>query len=211
MNDKLTKKEVCALLRIGYSTLGRWMREARIKFERDTTAGKFESAVFFNRADIQHLIPREPVIPIGFAESVPAPKPVPKPTLTPQDKRTFAEKFRDGDEPDSCGNFCDGANDLYPSSGATLLGPVVPYTTPPVNRDTASHMDPALVGKVGPSGNDSYLNSPEFALARGSISQVQYDSLQATAQKARRMSQQQQKQVVDVNVIRDAFKFGFSR
>jgi hypothetical protein len=213
MSEKLTKKEVCALLHIGYSTLGRWMREGKIKFQRDTTAGKFEPAVFFKRDDLAAFLPPSSVL---GTEHPPAPAPQqPKPTPAPKesrDIRSWAEKYKDGDEPDSCGNYRDGYNPRWPETGASLLGPVIPRDVPPINRDTTSHMNPHLVGRTdGPSGNDVYLNSTEFSdllHGRGSITAAEF---QSKATKTRPISQQQRKQQVDINVIRNAFKLGFSR
>jgi hypothetical protein len=211
-NERLTKKQVCSILKIGYSTLGRWMREGRIKFQRDTTAGKFESAVFFRRDDLVAFLPPSSVLGTEHPPA-PAPQPQPKPVAAPQqDKRTWEEKFRDGDAPDSCGNYRDGENPRWPETGATLLGPAIPQPATPANRDTTSHMNPALIGRTdGPSGNDVYLNSTEFSdrlNGRGSVTAKEF---QSKATKTRPMSPQQRKQVVDINVIRAAFRNGFSR
>jgi Helix-turn-helix domain len=218
--ERLTKKQVCSILNIGYSTLGRWMREGKIKFSREQAA-KFESAVFFRRDDLAEFLPT-------VAESATHPKaPAAHPTasrgdspLHPEvalpyqdepDRRDFAQKFRDGDECDSAGNYITGENPRYQSTGATLLGPVAPYTAPPVNRDTSSHMDPALVGRPGPSADECYLNSLERRRDLGIISQASYDALTSNASKARRLSGQQRKVYLDQAAIRAAFRHGFSR
>jgi hypothetical protein len=148
--EKLTKAQVCAILHIGYSTLGKWMRNGKIKFTRDTEAGKFESAVFFSRADLAEFLPstapsapepkrNAPPGPVGhYEDDVSRNEPA-------TDKRTFAEKYRDGDATDSCGNTIHGGNSQYPTTGATLLGPVKPYEGPPIPKTGTSHMDPHLL------------------------------------------------------------------
>lgn len=225
MSDKLTKHEVCQLLGIKYSTLGRWMREGKIAFERDPDwkAKRGECTVHFDRDEVQRLL--TPVSTAKFAAHPPAqglPPGSKPPTAHPEiplpyqdepkpDTRDFAQRYRDGDETDSLGNEIGGYNENFPTTGSTLLGPIVPYTPPPVNRDTASHMSPALVGKVGPSANNRYLDSLERQRDTGAISQACYDSLTETASKANRMSTQQRKVYVDRAAIMDAFRHGFSR
>jgi excisionase family DNA binding protein len=209
MSDRLSKKEVCALLKIGYSTLGRWMRDGKIKFTREQ-AKNFESAVFFRRDDLAEFL--EQPTPAPAPAVVPAPIQAPAPKAPAPDLRTWEEKYRDGDACDSCGNTIDGANDLYPRTGASLLGPVEPVTVPPVNRDTASHMNPALVGYTGgPSANDCYLNSLEYQRDHWGLSQERYDELTANATKARKQCEQQQKVYLDRAAITAAFRHGYSR
>ncbi len=152
-NERLTKKQTAALLGIGYSTLGKWMREGKIKFHK-VEAGRFESSVFFNRADLAEFLPSvtepvtQPTAPSmpdsGILPTAPSAKLAERPES--KDLRTWAEKFRDGDAPDSCGNYRDGANNQFPETGATLLGPVTRDDPAPVSKSGCDHMDPRLLG-----------------------------------------------------------------
>ena len=96
MSDKLTKKEVCGILKISPATLGRLMLSGKIKFEK-VRAERFASAVFFDRADVEKLLPssEQPTAP---APPAPKPKLAPAP-VKPQDNRTWAEKFKDSAVP----------------------------------------------------------------------------------------------------------------
>jgi hypothetical protein len=58
--------------------------------------------------------------------------------------------------------------------------------------DSTSHMNPALVGRTGGvSGNDHFINSREYQLLRGNITQEQYDAMQSSAAKANRVDPRQ--------------------
>ncbi len=217
MSELLNKKDAMLLLGITASTLTRWMRSGKIKYTR-VEGERFAPAVFFTVDEITRLMP-----PSSDSEECPTAPPsnlLARPTAPSckqhertesRDTRTWAEKYTDGDAPDSCGNFVDGENRLYPSSGATLLGPVEPYNDPPVNRDTTSHMNPALVGRGGPDASAGYLDSLERARDIGTITAVQYATLTSNADKARRQCEQSRKQHVDIATIRAAFRQGFSR
>jgi hypothetical protein len=150
-NERLTKKQVCSILQIGYSTLGRWMRDGKIKFTRER-AESFESAVFFRRADLAEFLPSIPdTHPTASVPESPAQPTAPAPASPrpeSRDIRTWAEKYKDGDAADSCGNTIDGANALWPQTGATLVGPVV--RVEPGALDSCAHMDHRLLG-----GHDS--------------------------------------------------------
>jgi hypothetical protein len=224
-NERLTKKQVCSILQIGYSTLGRWMALGKIKFTREK-AEHFESAVFFRRADLAEFLPcvtesvTEPCASDSDAqpsasesEAQPPVWPSQSRAMAPEsrDIRTWAEKYKDGDAADSAGNFIHGANERWPTTGATLLGPVVEHTLPKVNRDTTSHMNPALVGTTGPHAGESYLNSLERQRDVGTISQATYDALTQNASKARRQCEQDQKKFLDKAAINAAFRHGYSR
>ena len=143
-NERLTKKQVCTLLHCGYSTLGRMMREGKIKFTK-VAAKHFESSVFFRREDLAEFMPvTEPVdksagpgsedspgcpaAPASGTSGTSAPAPTPAPESRPEsrDIRTWAEKHRENEVPDSCGNYLDGSNLYFPSTGASLIGPCIP-------------------------------------------------------------------------------------
>jgi hypothetical protein len=264
-NERLTKAQVCAILHIGYSTLGRWMRDGKIKFERDTTVTKFNCAVFFRLADLAEWMPcvtdsvtHPPAPNLGahptLGELPPTSPPVPNLGTRPSrgdsplhpaagdspahPKRNAApspvghyedEPIKEfGDDPiknakawavgtikDSAGNatfgkeLIDGSivekrSLIHDHPGLASCESMQP------DRDTASHMDPALVGKIGPSGNDAYLNSLEYQRDHWGLSQESYDRLTANARRARQ-SEQHRKQVVDVAAIREAFRHGYSR
>lgn len=203
----MTKQQACELLHISESTLQRRLRAKKYTCTR-TGEGQY-APITFTFADLGLTEPTpEPTADLASAE--PTAAPVVVPAVKP-DTRTWEQRHRDGDAPDSCGNFLDGHNDQFPSNGASLVGPCYPREPIPPNRDTASHMDQALVGHIGPSANDGYLDSLERHRDVGNISQATYDSLAVTASKARRLSKQQEKQCVDIAVIREAFRFGFSR
>jgi excisionase family DNA binding protein len=214
MNDKLTKREAAALLGIGVSTLGRKMREGKIKFTK-VEAGRFESAVFFDRDDLAALLPSEkqptvPLDPFPPVEAAPKPKPVPE---AKPDTRTWAELHRDGVVPDSLGNYLNEVNPDFPSSGCcSLIGPPGSVVPPePKTLDTTAHMVQALVTQPGPSANEQYINSLERHRDVGNITSDHYDSLIGSANKARRMSGQERKQCLDRAAILQAFRFGYSR
>ncbi|HEY4842644.1 MAG TPA: helix-turn-helix domain-containing protein [Terriglobales bacterium] len=168
--ERLTKKQVCSILQIGYSTLGKWMARGKIKFRREQ-ADKFESAVFFRRADLAEFLPSasnsdaQPTA--GLSPAVPTAPAVPS-TARPEsrDIRTWAEKYKDGDAADSAGNTIDGANERWPTTGATLLGPVVRVEQAPL--DPNGHMEPGLLGSTAtnPVNADGYANDGN-ALAPG--------------------------------------------
>jgi hypothetical protein len=188
MSEKLSKKQVCRLLGIGYSTLGTWMREGKIKFERDTTAGKFESAVWFDKEEAAKFLPSvtdsviHPSAP-KLGELLPAPA-RPAPAKESRDIRTWAEKYKDGDAADSCGNRIDGTNERFITEGTqTLLGPTSAIDHgPPV--DTQAHMDNRLLGTHDTLGNPVSAPTPVAAgytrsgsaLADG-LSQEAYDAM----------------------------------
>ena len=71
MSDKLTKKEVCGILKISPATLGRLMLSGKIKFEK-VRAERFASAVFFDRADVEKLLPssEQPTAPAPPARNL---------------------------------------------------------------------------------------------------------------------------------------------
>jgi hypothetical protein len=224
--DRLTRKQVCAILEIGSSTLGAWMRKGKIKFTKDADGGQWAKA-YFRLDDIKQFIPAPPVAesathptalytvkglpyqdsPSGNLPERPSSGNLPE----HKDKRTFAEKFLDGDATDSVGNTVHGANDLWPTTGATLIGPVTPYTPPPVNRDTTSHMDQNLVGRGGAGAGAGYLDSLERHRDIGNITAAQYDTLTGNAEKARRQCEQSKKEVLDRRAISEAFRHGYSR
>lgn len=204
---KLTKKEAMALLGISTATMSRWMTSGKIKYSK-IEAGRFQSAVFFDAEEIARLLPVRVTVPVSALKN---PAPAANPRKEPKDLRTFAEKYLDGDECDSCGNYVDGSNPWFPSTGSSLIGPCIPAAPEP-RTSTTSHMDPALVGKVGgTSANDGYLDSFEYALARGAMTQAHYDALQADATRAHRLSGQEKKIWLDKAAILHAMRFGYSR
>ena len=217
-NERLTKKQVCSLLKIGYSTLGRWMREGKIKFTREQAVGAFESAVFFRRADLAEFLPSAPIVAsiaapvrnaapskVGHYEDEPAPRAQSRENAD----LSFAEAYKAGDATDSAGNKIDGTNDRFRTKGIqSLLGPI--EVEKPVVSGT-SHMNPALVGGAGESGNTAYINSLEYHLKAGSITQEQYEEMQSASVKARRQCEQTNKTYLDKAAILAAFKHGYSR
>jgi len=235
-NERLTKAQVCSILRIGYSTLGRWMRDGKIKFERDTTLSKFNCSVFFRRADLAEWMPcagdspGHPMLgelPPTSEGNLPShPKRNAAPSLVGHYEEEPITEF--GDDPianargwaegtikDSAGNanfgkelvdgsIVDKRSLIHDHPGLVSCGPSE------VDRDCTSHMNQALVGTTGAGAGEGYLDSLERHRDVGSLSQAAYDRLTANARRARQ-SDQQRKQVVDVAVIRAAFRQGYSR
>lgn len=217
----LTKKQAMRLLGISSATMSRWMASGKIRFSK-RDAERFAASVFFDESEIERLLPK----PVSESDTRPTEvsshdgmKPPTAPTqpncARPESKpiKSWAEKFADGEAPDSCGNYRDGFNPQWPRTGATLLGPVTdPAPLRSTARDTDNHM-PAGVRKDvgGTSGNTAYLNSPEYSLKSGWITQEQYDTLTENATKARRLTGQAAKEFVDRAAMEHAFKFGYSR
>lgn len=155
--DKLTKRQVAALLGIAYSTVGRWTREGKLKPHYET-AERFAESVFFKRSELPAPTAKAPKAPVSKLLTRPAttgnlPEVPASPERTEsRDLRTWAERYRDGDETDSCGNTIDGANDQYKSTGASLLGPAIPAERGP-KPDVQSHMSAALLASNDHLGN----------------------------------------------------------
>jgi hypothetical protein len=146
------------------------------------------------------------------APPLPAPAAAPEPSHPEsKDIRTWAERYSDGDAPDSCGNYRDGANDRYPETGASLLGPVPRDVMPEPKPSCTAHMNQKLLPKLGGDASTQYLNSLERQRDIGTISQATYDELTSAASKARRMSGQDHKIYLDRAAIKAAYRHGYSR
>ncbi len=183
----LTKQQVCDLLGISPSTLDRRVRAGKIKCRRNPGAERFQTAVTFDRAEIEHLIPkRAPALdpapaPVGVLLAQPAPTVASLPCKIKPDNRTFAEKFLDRDAADSMGNKADGSNAHFQSGAQSLLGPITPDHGPPV--DTQSHMNPALLGTNDTLGNPITVPVAAEGFTRGGsplahgLSQETYDAM----------------------------------
>ena len=133
----MTKKEACALLGISPRTLDRRMTKGIYTFTR-TGEGQF-AELSFTHTDI------------GLPEPTPEPVPVPVPVESKHDvqirpeyndeptERTFAERYRANEVPDSAGNYFDGSNPRWPTKGVqSLLGPIEPKPKEKFSCD--SHM-----------------------------------------------------------------------
>jgi hypothetical protein len=213
--DAIGKAEAMRLLGIAPATMTRWVKSGKLKCER-SGAGKFDP-VFFERADVMAFVPILPTI--GFAQASvskllthsPEPKRNPAPSKVGhyEDEPTFAEQYKAGDATDSCGNTIYGANDQWPMTGATLLGPVVPVVRPPA-PGCFDHMDPALLGGngIGADGQPIFDAASDNHPMNAAL--IAQGKLQPTSQ-SRKVSTQQQKEANDIALIRSAWRRGESR
>ena len=184
----LSKAAACGLLHISSTSLCRRIKAGVYQCTR-TGEGQF-SALSFTYADIGLPEPQQAPEPIpAVAEVQPTPvhgAPGLEPTPSrPESRgiRTWAEKYRDGEAADSCGNKIDGTNERFITKGAqSLLGPIE------IDRTLANpqaHMDPRLLSdyvdpnftpliKGNPNQGDGFTRSGE-PLASG-YSQAAYDA-----------------------------------
>jgi hypothetical protein len=228
MSQLISKKEAMALLNISASTLSRWMMSAKVRFTR-TESGRFESSVWFDVDDLAQFLPTpEPLAPAAPPELYTASDLPYQDTPVKNDRSCSPmppEPMREfGDDPvanlrawlegllaDSSGNYNYGRE--TPDGSVTDQRSLI-YGSPsiagcrPVKLGTADHMDQALVGSTGPGAGAAYINSPEYALLCGHISQTTYDQV---ATKPENMSSQDQKIFVDRGAMLEGFKHGYSR
>jgi hypothetical protein len=210
--DPIGKAEAMRLLDIAAASMTRFLKNGTLKCER-TGPGKFDP-ILFERADVMALQSAR-FLAKSPAAKQPTPAPEPKRNPAPskvghyEDEPTFAEQYIAGDATDSCGNTIHGANDQWPMTGATLLGPVVPVVRPPA-PGCFDHMDEALLGGRG-TGVDGH---PIFDAASDNhpmnAALIAQGKLQPTAQ-VKKISTQQQKEANDIALIRSAWRRGESR
>jgi hypothetical protein len=213
MIDPIGKAEAMRLLDIAPATMTRILKSGALKYER-TGPGKFDP-ILFERADVMAL---QPARFLAKSPAAKQPTPAPEPKRNPAPSKvghyedaepTFAEQYIAGDATDSCGNTIYGANDQWPMTGATLLGPVVPVVRPPA-PGPFDHMDPALLGGngIGADGQPIFDAASDNHPMNAAL--IAQGKLQPTAQ-GRKVSTQQQKEANDIALIRSAWRRGESR
>jgi hypothetical protein len=217
--ELITKRQARVILDIGMSTLGLWVRQGKLKVQK-REEGKF-GAIYFDRAEVLALrdsrLPKaEPVVlpePASYSDARP---PVPEPDLPgfTNDGEKNQQAWHEGKVADSFGNKAYGNErpdgSISDPRSAIHGNPMIVECQMPPRCATTEHMDPALVGDVSvPSANDSYLNSPEYALKTERINQTMYDNL--TKGVSRPVADQRRKQIQDRLAIASAFRFGYSR
>ena len=201
----MTKNEACALLGISPRTLDRRMASEQYTFTR-TGEGQF-SRLSFTHADIGLPEPATVVGPVPV-ESKPARDVQIRPEYNDEPTaRSFAERYRANEVPDSAGNYFDGSNGRWPNKGVqSLLGPIEPM--PKVRPDTTAHMDPALIGDISTGPNPVDSDEYQELLHPGHADRI---AAMYAAAGIRQPSEQQRKQALDVRAISAAFQQGFSR
>lgn len=199
----MTKKEACGLLGISLRTLDRRMASGRYTFTR-IGEGQF-AELSFTFSDLGLPEPLPVAVPV---ESKPVHDVQIRPEYNDEPiERSFAERYRANEVPDSAGNYFDGSNPRWPSKGVqSLLGPIEPM--PRVRPDTTAHMDPALIGDISTAPNP--VDSDEYMEL---LHPGHFDRIAAMYASAgvRQPSEQQRKQALDCRVIAAAFRQGFSR
>lgn len=103
-------------------------------------------------------------------------------------------------------------NKITVNDEISLLGPnpdLSGCASRQMRPSTTAHMSPGTVNPSGPDASMGYIDSFEYKLACGVLSQDQYDGL--TAHKNKSMSEGQLKNVVDIAAVRKAFRHGYSR
>jgi hypothetical protein len=206
---KLSRIDAAAHLGISVATLDRWIAKGKLTAIYGEPNRMKKRAVFIEFEDLGS----EPE-PVTVA---PEPQPEPKPTvkrkvlsdveLKQLDDLAFTEEYLAGEKTDSCGNFHGGYNARYTGT-QTLIGAREPQ--PREKLSTTAHMTPGTVPSPGPSANEQYINSLEYALACGRITQETYDAMTGNASKAR-IPEQTAKEFVDRRAIHAAFRYGYSR
>ena len=162
--QRMTKKQVCALLSISPKTLERRMARGIYKFTR-SGEGQY-APVSFTFADLG--LPEPVPEPTPVLETVPVVEPTPElapaPTFSPTplgpielqreaDER-FAQDYKRGEATDSAGNTINGTNERWPTKGIqTLLGPMEPKPRERVQHVTTmekiANAQPPTVGTDG--------------------------------------------------------------
>src|ERR1035441_8521168 len=104
------------------------MRAGQIAFTKDGSKIGVNS-VWIERSEIERLLTPAPVPTVPSVDTLSADPPaslsahlvqVVKAKQEKRDLRDWAERYRDGDEVDSCGNTIYGANDQFPETSSTL-------------------------------------------------------------------------------------------
>ncbi len=214
----LNKKEAAAALGISVRNFERRIQHGKIKGVTDSTRGQFGQK-FYSYSTLGLIDPEErkaspadvPVNPI-YEEPSPmdersASSFVPR-ELSPREQKQlddsqFAEAYKSGDATDSFGNRIGNAK-------VSLLGPVVESHEKPARQFGDSHMPEGMKAKAGTSGNDSVLASADFEERWHPGTKARTEKMYESAG-MRKPSQQQAKQMVDIAVIRESFKHGYSR